>query len=144
RPTRAFVLLAAAARAQPQASTLTPAARRQARAARTTSTAIASIYPIAPSRDPHGSNGLRAHDILPTKSTTAAATPCPHFAALLAAPSPTAATLEWLAASPDGCTKALMFANGSRPGLARFQFRRVLAMSSTNGEPPGRPPPRSL
>src|SRR5215470_19699284 len=29
---------------------------------------------------------LRTHGILPTKSTTAGATPCPHFAALVAAP----------------------------------------------------------
>jgi hypothetical protein len=37
------------------------------------------------------SNGLWTHGILPAKSTTAAATPCPHFAAVVTAPSPTAA-----------------------------------------------------
>jgi len=36
------------------------------------------------------SHGLLTHGILPTKSTTIAATPCPHFAALVAAPSPIA------------------------------------------------------
>jgi hypothetical protein len=30
------------------------------------------------------SNGLLTHGILPTKSTTTAATPCPHFAGLFA------------------------------------------------------------
>jgi hypothetical protein len=51
------------------------------------------------------------------KSTTAAATPCPNFAALVAAPSPTAAArFELLAASHDGATEALIIAHGFAVG----------------------------
>jgi len=67
------------------------------------------------------------------KSTTAAATPCPNFAALAAAPSPTA-----VASCRDGCTEAMMLAHGFtipqmvelvRAGLATATTERLVAGS---------------
>jgi hypothetical protein len=61
------------------------------------------------------SNGLLTHGILPAKSTTAAAAPCPHFAALVAAPSPTAA-------ARSSCPPRLMTA-APRRCYGRMAFR---------------------
>ena len=68
---------------------------------------------------------------------TTAATPCPSPTAAATALSPTvAAPLSCSPASPDGCTEALMFANGFtaellielvRAGLASAHAERVVA-----------------
>jgi len=73
-----------------------PRARRQAKARSRRAQRRARLpprsFPIARSRAARAaSSGLRTHGILPTTSTTAAATPCRHFAALVAAPTPIAA-----------------------------------------------------
>jgi hypothetical protein len=69
------------------------------------------------------------------KSTTAAATPCPNFAALAAAPSPTAVAPSYCSPPPDGATEALMRTHGFtvaqmvelvRAGLASATAERVV------------------
>jgi len=69
------------------------------------------------------------------RPTTAAATPCAHFAALAAPPSPIRRrALEFLAASRDGATEAVMRAHGFTvdqigrahgPVARRFEIARV-------------------
>src|SRR5262249_49084906 len=75
-------------------------------------------FPIARSRHARAaSHGLLTHGILPTKSTTIAATPCPHFAALVAAPSPIAVAHSNCSplpatAAPRRCYERMAFRSG--------------------------------
>jgi hypothetical protein len=78
--------------------------------------------------------------ILPTKSTTAAATSCPRFAALATASSPTAAVRSNCSRPPAGATEAIMRAHGftvaqmvelMRDGLATATAERVVAGNKT-------------
>src|SRR5215831_6601136 len=72
------------------------------------------------------SHGLLTHGILPTKSTTIAATPCPSPAAVATAPSPTAAARS--NCSPPAATAASRRGSGTAATINRRRFDKAVVI----------------
>src|SRR5262249_10137004 len=111
------------------------AAQRRARLPLRTFRSRGRGHPSPPSKGP------RPPDLFAPPPTPPAVPPCPPPAVVATAPSPTAAArFELLAASPDGCTEAMMLAHGFtvpqlveiiNAGLATATAERVVAGGRT-------------